>query len=227
MEYQSEPGVYYGEERFSTFQVWSMALTNPSEETYRRIVRDPDAGLGRAVVWFLAATLVGTTITVIANVLFGGLPSFSQMTELTEMMPEYQDLMGNMALFQVICIPVWTVVGLLVFLVHTGAIHFVAGALGGEGTFSDLIYAFAAYTAPFTLVYNVLLAIPIIQCFAVFLSFYALYLGVVALKVVHRFDWGKSIATFGILIAFLVLVFCIISALMARAITEMFQMMGV
>jgi hypothetical protein len=227
MGYPSDPEIYYGdEEGLTTFQVWTMAFTSPSEETYARIVRDPNASIGRALMWFVVASFIGSMISVLANAIFGSFSNFTDFAELGEYAPMFEDLMGTFGMMQLICIPVGVVIGLIIFLFHTGVIHFIAGALGGTGNYSDLIYSFAAFTAPFSLVYNLILAIPVVQCFGVFTGFYALFLGMLALKVVHRFEWGKVIGTYAILIGMWLVFFCILAALMMGFINQVFQAMG-
>jgi len=227
MEYQPISDGTYGEgERFSTFQVWMMALTKPNEETYSRIIRDPGAGVGRAIVWLIVTALIGTTISVVSNAIFGGFSNSSQLAELKELFPESQELIKNLPIFLAICIPASVIISLIIFFVQTGVLHFIAGALGGNGSYSDMIYAFAAFSSPYTLVYSLIAAIPIVQCFSFLLGFYALYLGILAIKVVHRFDWGKALGTYGILIIFAMVIACVIVALAMSTVTQLFEGMG-
>lgn len=227
MEYQPDIASSYGEEQLTTFQIWIMALTQPSEETYARILRDPKASVGKAAVWVFVTSLIGSTISLFANAIFGSFSSISRLAELGEFSPMFEDLAESAAsgfsIGQVLCIPVWAVVGVAIFFIQAGVLHFIAGALGGNGTYADLIYAFAAYAAPFGLAYSVLMAIPIVQCFGIFVGFYGLYLGILALKVVHRFDWGKAIGTYGILIGIGLVFVCVIVALMMAIITQIFE----
>lgn len=217
MDDQATPVIYDSQvESFTILQTWIMALTQPYENTYARLIRDPKAGFGKAVLWVFVTNLIGYSILSLANLALGGLSVLSRFSELKEFMPDYPYLLGGSMLASLLCIPVWTVVGLVIFLVHTSIVHFVAGALGGNGTYSELVYAFAAFTAPFALIYDILMTIPIIQCFAIFTAFYAMFLSIVALKTVHRFSWGKSIGTFVILLILWFFIIVIIGLLLMR-----------
>jgi hypothetical protein len=217
MEDQGGPLLYdSGEESLSTFQIWIMALTKPDEDTYSRIIRDPRANLGKALLWVSATSLIGYSILLLANIALGTLGILSQFSEFSGLAPQYRNLLGSSLLIAILCVPVWTVVNVVIFLIYAGIVHFIASALGGTGTYSKLVYAFAAFTAPFSLIYDFLLVIPLIQCLAIFTGIYAFFLSILALKVVHRFSWGKSIGTFIILLVLMFFLFVIIGLLLMR-----------
>jgi hypothetical protein len=218
---------YKGQETFTTFQVWSMALTSPTENTYNRITHDPNAGMGRAILWFLVTSFIGSTISVLSNMLFGNTAALSRLSEWFDVAPELAKLQIQNSPFQLVCIPIITVAGLLILLIQTGMVHYIAGVLGGKGAYSDLVYASVAYSAPFFLVYTVISVIPIVQCLLPFLSLYAIYLALLALKVVHRLDWGKSIATYVILVVIILVLSCILAALLMGGINQVFRNFGV
>jgi hypothetical protein len=231
MEYQPDMGGSYGEEPLTTFQIWVMAITQPVEETYSRILANPNKSVGMALVWIFVVSLIGSTISMISNAIFGSYLTAPRLLDLGEYSSIFEDMAeytsGGFSIGQVLCIPVWAVVAVIVFLIQAGVIHFIAGALGGNGSYSDLIYVNATFAAPIGLVTSVVSAIPVVGCFGIFVGLYGLYLGVVALKVVHRFDWGKAVATYGILIGIVVVFVCVIFTLMAAAITQLFEALGV
>jgi hypothetical protein len=65
-----------------------------------------------------------------------------------------------------------------------------------------------------------------VGCLGIFVGFFGLYLGVLTLKVVHEFEWGKAIATYAVLIAIVAIFACVLGVLMMASITALFESIG-
>jgi hypothetical protein len=79
-------------------------------------------------------------------------------------------------------------------LILTVAIqNIMARLLGGQGTYSQLIYAEATFYAPLLLISSILSLIPYVWLLTYPLALYELILSVRAIKAVHQFGWGKAI----------------------------------
>jgi len=170
-------------------EVWSGALLRPSERTYDEIVNDPRATTGRAIAWIAVSSLVGFVISLVIQVVLGG--------ALSQVMEESGAAVGTGAsILAFICgAPLVVVFSIIGLAISSGITQFVASALGGNGTFAKLFYAFAAFTAPMSLVSGLLSSIPFVNCLAIPLGFYALYLEILAIRGVNQLSWGKAIAT--------------------------------
>ena len=86
-------------------------------------------------------------------------------------------------------------------------VQFIAGAFGGRGTYSEQMYAIAAYTAPMTLLTGLVSLIPIVNiCLGLPLLVYHIALSLLAIKTVHQFGWGSAIATVLVMVLIVVLI---------------------
>ena len=56
-----------------------------------------------------------------------------------------------------------------------------------------MIYAYASFTAPLSLISAAMGLIPVIGCAGLFLGLYQLVLNVIAVKAVHQVDTGRAI----------------------------------
>jgi hypothetical protein len=103
----------------------------------------------------------------------------------------------------------------------------VARALGGVGTFSQLAYAIAAYTAPISIVATIIGAIPLVNCLGIFIAVYAIGLNILSIKAVHKFSWGRavlsSVLIIGVLLAVAACLVIVVLALMGPAIGSVFS----
>jgi len=96
-------------------------------------------------------------------------------------------------LINVICSPVVGIIAVLFFAIFVGITNLIARALGGTGTYSQLAYTVAAYSAPLSIISIVLSAIPVVGCLNIVLGIYSLVLNVIAVKATHQFGWGQAI----------------------------------
>ena len=193
---------------YSTIQAWTLALTRPNEATYRSLIDDPRAGLGRAVLWMVLGSAVPIVLLALSQLAFGGLGrTLSQLQGLAPGSDRaFTPAFGAGVLF--CAIPLGAFFSVAGLFLYAGVIQFIAGAFGGQGSFARLAYATAAFTAPLTIIGGFVSIIPFVNlCLALPLSAYSIALNLLALKAVNRFSWGSAAATFG--------VFVLVSALFA------------
>jgi hypothetical protein len=185
--------------------VWIKALTQPSVATYEDFVSRPGVTLGRAFTWVFVGSFVGSIFTFLGIILSGNLSNLGldQSTGLGQG--------ANFPFLLFVCgVPVSAVFSIVGLVIVAGIAQLVARMLGGTGTFTQLAYAFAAYLAPMGVVTSILSLIPIIGCLNVLLGLYGIFLNVVAVKAVHRFDWGRAvISSLAFLIVIIVLAACV------------------
>ena len=180
-------------------EVWINALTRPSVATFEGFVQDPNATDQRAYTWVFVSSLTSFAISVVLSTLL--------VAVLGTDMPGG---LGAAGALLALCMPFGAAFALGVFMVIAGITQLIAGALGGTGTYSKLVYAFAAYMAPLTLIQGVLSPIPLITYLQYPLWIYGIVLNVIAVKAVHKFGWGKAIASSVVFVGILVLVVCVI-----------------
>jgi hypothetical protein len=189
-------------------EVWSSALLRPSERTYDDIIHDPRATTGRAIVWLVISSLVGFIISLVIQIVVGG--ALDQLVQETN-----TDAGAGTLIIALICgAPLVVVFSIIGLAISTGITQFVAGALGGNGTFEKLFYAFAAFTAPLSLVSSLLGSVPLINCLAIPLGFYAFYLEILAIRTVNQFSWGKAITTLVLVFIGILVVIAFVAAIM-------------
>jgi tetratricopeptide (TPR) repeat protein len=83
------------------------------------------------------------------------------------------------------------IVSVIATIIITSIAQLVAKALGGTGTYPKLVYAFAAFLAPATLIISVAM---LIMGYLIYpLVAYVIVLNVLAVRAVHRLGWGKAV----------------------------------
>ena len=177
-------------------EVWISALTKPSVATYEGIVNDPEASPSRGYTWVLIAALIASAVSVVFNMILAGItgPDTSGASGL--------GAFAGSSIGLLLClVPFAAVMSLIGLVISAGITQFFASALGGIGSYSKLVYAFAAYSAPLSLVTGVLGAIPLINCLTIPTGLYGLALNVIANKAVNQFSWGRAIVSSVIFIA--------------------------
>lgn len=173
------------------YQIWILVLTRPRESTFHALIEDPGATVARGALWVFLTSLIAYLIATALQ--FGQLMALMGSTEELEALGGI-GAAGGLALLCLV--PFVAGLAVLGLMVSTAILQFVAGALGGVGTFRELFFASAAYTSPVTLIGSILGAIPIVGgCLALPLSLYSVYLNALAVKSVNRFGWGSTIIT--------------------------------
>jgi hypothetical protein len=187
----------------SWLETWKIALAQPTEEGYRSIAEDPGRSANQGYLWVFLSALIGYVFTILVSGLLG-----------TDMFgTDLQGLMGVSLLFLLCFAPVGGVFAILGLIVSAGLTQWMAGMFGGKGRYADLVYVQGAYMAPLSLVSSLIAGIPFVNCLALPLGLYALYLNILAIKVVNRFGWGSAIATWvALLVLMLFLVGCLVAA---------------
>lgn len=202
-------------ESLSWSRIWIKAITKPSVKTFEEIANDPDATSEKAYAWVSISTLIGGLIYDAIRYYIGRRP----LVESVETNRISVMFCGPLILAAL----VW-----ILFTFNAVIIQFIAEALGGTGTFTKLIYSFAAYSAPLMLIFSLSnLNIYLCFCLTPFVGLYAFILSVMAVKAVNQFDWGKTILSsvvipVGLLVLVAVLLIVIL-ALLGPPIGNMFS----
>lgn len=136
------------------------------------------------------SALVGYLISYVISLAISGLGSLGPFGE------ELPSLAGGSLLYLFCCLPFAGILTVISLIIYAALTQFIARILGGKGTFSDLVYVFGAYTAPFTLLTVVLYSIPFLNfCLGLPVAIYGLVLSTTAVNAVNKFGWAKSVAS--------------------------------
>jgi hypothetical protein len=157
--------------------VWLQAITRPDVVVYRALLRDPQASPHRAYTWIFLGVMIGFVIQGLMAKIFT--VNFTQEA--------YSNLS---TVLLIVCAPVAGVLGIIAFLVASAIQQFVAVLLGGTGRFEDLLYLYAAFAIPLTLIQAALALVP---CLTWGVVVYGLVLSVIAVEAVNDFGWPKAI----------------------------------
>jgi pilus assembly protein Flp/PilA len=204
----------YQSKSLSWSETWIKALTQPSEASYAEIANDPEATPRRAYTWIFISSLIGYIIYMFVSSLLG-----------TNMIGER--VLGSLVAAVLCGAPIGGLLAVLGIMINAGISQLIASALGGTGTYSKLVYAVAAYTAPLSLISFFLGIIPYVNCLALPLGLYGIFLNITAVKAVNRFSWGKavisSIVILVLLIVLVAIVVIVVLALLGPAIGNVFS----
>lgn len=207
---------------YSWSEVWLNAITKPTVESYEEIVADPGASASKAYTWVLITAFISYVISIglafLLNAFLGvsGLEQFGILEGIT-----------SSVLIVICCAPIGALLAVLALVFNAGISQFVAGLLGGTGSYDELAYAFGAYQAPLTLVTSAVSIIPYLNCLGILFGLYGIVLNVIAIKAVNKFDWARAIMSSVIVIvgifAFFACFIIIILALLGPAIGTVFS----
>ena len=90
--------------------------------------------------------------------------------------------------------PISAVFAVAGLLLYAGIAHVFARLLDGTGSYSDLVYAYAAFMAPLSLLTSILFAIPFLNfCLSIPAAIFYLILAVIAVSAVNQLGTGKSL----------------------------------
>jgi hypothetical protein len=175
----------------SLVRVWTTALV-PSLKNYTRIADGPRATAGRAYLCLLIVCMVGGFINTLIDLGVRGIFGISA-SPLFPLFPS-PPVTPDLAIFTLIFgVPIGAF-GLLVGLtILMGLAHILARILGGRGSFSRLVFTYAAFYVPIVLMDSFLYSVPYLNLLTILITRYAAVLGVVATKAVHQFGWGKAL----------------------------------
>jgi hypothetical protein len=113
--------------------------------------------------------------------------------QLTSLIKQNNTPISILIVIWVLLILVGGLLSILGLMVEAGLFQWIAGRLGGSGSYARLVYALAAFEVPLGVVIGVLGVIPIIGGFAQLLVFYRILLDVIAIKAVNQFGGGKAV----------------------------------
>ena len=186
---------------YSWLEAWRLALTRPNEETFRSLADDPNRSLGRALSWIAITSAISYLITVSVQLLFSGLFAGPSLLEALEQEAGLLLTGGLMIAGIFACgLPIVVLISTVGMLIYSGVVQITASAFGGDGTFAEMAYALAAFTAPLTLLSGAISWIPRVNCLTIPLGIYSLLLTLLAVKSVNRISWGKTIGIFAALL---------------------------
>ena len=210
-------------------EIMLKAVTRPSEETYQQIAAQPNATTANAYIWIAIGAVIAAIISGLMSLIFGSfmMPDLGSFGAEYGIPADFPMSTGPTFLSMLCGIPVWVVAYLLGITLTTGVTHGIARLFGGKGTFEKLLFAVAAFYTPVMVVNSLISSIPFIGCLGFAIGIYALVLNVIAVKAVHKIDWGKAtISTLAFPIIAFVITFCcvlIFGALMGPMIGDVFS----
>jgi len=181
-------------------EVWFKALAQPSVDTYQNLVSRPGVSSRRAYTWVFLGSLIGSVLILLGNLFFGSLSPVG-----AEQASDFLGGYGFPVLIFACLLPLGGLFAILNLIFIAGISQVIARALGGYGTYKELSYAFGAYLAPLGIIGSVLFMVPYINCLTIPIGIYAVFLNILAIKSVHRFEWGKALASSVAIIAIILL----------------------
>jgi hypothetical protein len=209
------------------YEAWWHVWTHPGAEAFRTILRDPRATPARGFIWVAVVSVITALLTLLTFNL--GSSQFKGLEEFRN---------GMLILYSCFAIltPIFAVIGLAISAaIYRG----VASLFQGTGTWDKMVYAFAAVTAPATL-----LAIPsffvsqfltnpgtgdltgvapvcILGVFNIAIGIYTLVLMIAAIDGVENIGTGKAIAVY--FLPTLLVIALIVCAVMSIGLPAMLQ----
>ena len=156
---------------------WVDAVLKPSVATYERLARQSSSSRRSAPAWILASALIG-----------GVLASFDPL-----LAPLVRDQSFDAGLL--LAIPIYALISTLFWVIFAGCAQGMARLLKGTGTYPQIFYASAAFSAPLILIASALASMPWSAILALFLYGYWLVLYAVALQAVNQFSRVRAFAS--------------------------------
>lgn len=171
----------------NTGAIWFKVLSSPSVGTFKQLLSQTDAHAGRAIFWlFLSGGFSG----LIAGMLQTILPA-SMVREVSSQVNAGQVSSG--AILWSFIFAVLLSIGLpLAALVNTGLIQIIIRLFGGKTSFSQLLFAYAAYQAPLVLILSLVAAVPLLSWLCPLILVYWLLLAITATTAASGLKTGKA-----------------------------------
>jgi hypothetical protein len=184
----------------TVFQIWTRALTRPSEHTYAALASSPRAKATTAYLWMFVASLIQFLLSSLVQRQM--INNFRQYGFDVSWLGQRGGV--GAILISLICVaPVLAALSTLVFAIVVAIIQWLARMFGGTGTNDQLAYAMAAIAAPLTILSGILSLLGAIPyaglCFGLlgFLAWiYVLVLQIMAVKGVNRIGWGGALGAY-------------------------------
>jgi hypothetical protein len=172
-------------------RVWTDAFRNPNEAGYQALLADSNATGGRGLRWLLISNAIvyGIVVAIMAGfLLVFGLAAFTSRSNDTS--PGLMLLIfAGVLLIEYVLMVGFALIG---NVFTSGIPHLIAKLLGGSGSFSKVIYLYAAINSPFLLVYITVGMLPFVNMLLLPAVFYIKYLEILAIKTVHRLTWMRA-----------------------------------
>lgn len=188
---------------YSWSQVFLLALTKPSLDTYTKLIHDPGASANKAYLWLFVGGTLAYAIYFVIDLVIGG--PFG----LVDTAPE----LAGASILVICCAPVAGILSVIGIAIQAAITQFVSRLMGGIGTYSQLLYGVAAYSVPISIISVIVSVFAVVSPFVVFclslpLSLYSVVLFITAINAANEFGWGKAILS-GIIVP--VVLFALIS----------------
>jgi hypothetical protein len=155
--------------------IWLSALTKPSTATYLRLAQAPQATARSAYTWMAIGALVGG--------LSSGLVTL--VARLTQSEPFDAGLL--------LAIPLYAVLVVLFWAIFAGSAQLVARLFKGSGSYKQLSYVFAAFSAPLTIIFSLLSLVPQTGIPQILLYLYWIVLYILALRAINQFSFLRAL----------------------------------
>jgi hypothetical protein len=160
-------------------EVWFSTISQPSITTFERILADPRAMPNRAYRWLIFGSMVAAATGFLLKLVV-------EMATVGRVSPA-----TLISLF--VGVTVGPFIGVLGAAFSTALTQWVARGLGGQGSYNQLIYVRAAYSAPLGIIIAALTAVPYVNLLNIPLYIYVFILELMALRAVNRFGWGSAL----------------------------------
>ncbi len=176
------------------YKAWWNAVTKPSVSEYERMAANPKVDPKYALLWIFLVTTISLIVFEWAE--------YSLYPVLGIRLSERNAFLRPAGVRWFIILAGYPLAGVGAFLgiwLLTSLSNGLAFLLDGKGEIDPLLYLVSAYTAPMMIVIGVFRFFAILPYIGLILllinvglSFYMGYLNVIAIKAVHRLNWGKA-----------------------------------
>jgi hypothetical protein len=164
----------------SWHQTWMLAITQPSNATFERIARDPNATCIRAYKWIFFTALAGALIF---HVFYRNTYAFPGQEK-----PEIPLNTGTLIVE----------LAVIFFCLQTFMTDYAATLFHGSGEYHQTAYDLAAFYAPLYLLIGLVSGISMMSWLLIPILIYGIVLGIIAVKAVHRIRWWQATISFSI-----------------------------
>jgi hypothetical protein len=211
-KYKNDEEASYG---YTWQEVWTMVLTKPGVDTFKKILNDPQATAERAYKWIFWTGTVGMLISTIIAI-FQLSSVRGARVDIGAALPS---LGCGMLIVGIVCV--------VFFAIGNAITQFIARMLGGEGEYGDFQYVAGAYSAPLIMVNIAVSAftspsssLGFLAIINLALTLYQFALQVMAVKAVNNFGWGKALVTVLIPVVIIVVIFLAVAPSLMSSLTR-------
>ncbi len=175
--------------------VWTMAVTRPTVDTFDKLLQDPLVTWTRALAWLFLTGIISAVVSF--NVLVSS-PIFQDALAQMSAEAGLTSDIGGSVLLSLACfvVPFAAAFSVLGFLVLAWVIHIAAQRAANmslDGTFLRFFYCVAAISAPIGLLNALLVIVPLLGFLGLVLLGYQAYLYVLAVRAIYRLQGSTSV----------------------------------